>query len=260
MRPTIDYDVATFYTRMSNIGFRLLLVPGADGLTSLGHTPADAVHVSCDWTEGRQHVRVRRLRHRSRPICSARSAPAITRRSQAAYLRIGQVGAMFVPAEIGAESTIGLPAGYIETPANWHADDLSLHASGADYVDGRLRQEPHAGQIPVDRRPRQRRDGLRRPAGRLPGQVRGRRPGRTRHVRRPFTPQGPSSSRMPSPGRRARPSPRTHRYWRPTVRPPRRSPPAAGTARHSAKPTTTTRRRTPSAGTSKPTSSPRWAC
>ncbi len=37
--PSVDYDVAPFYTRMSNIGFRLLAVPGADGLTSLGHTP-----------------------------------------------------------------------------------------------------------------------------------------------------------------------------------------------------------------------------
>ena len=41
---------------------------------------------------------------------------------------------MFVPAEIGAESTIGLPAGYLDEPADWHADDLSLHASGAAYA------------------------------------------------------------------------------------------------------------------------------
>ena len=41
---------------------------------------------------------------------------------------------MFIPAEIGAESTIGLPAGYVDEPANWHLDDLSLHASGDDYA------------------------------------------------------------------------------------------------------------------------------
>ncbi len=40
MDPTVDYDVTSFYTRMSNIGFRLLLVRGGDGLTQLGHTPA----------------------------------------------------------------------------------------------------------------------------------------------------------------------------------------------------------------------------
>ena len=93
-----------------------------------------AVHVPGDRTEGRQHVRARRLRHRARSSCSVRSAPAITPESQAAYLRIGPVGVMFIPAEIAAESTIGLPAGYLDEPANWHLDDLSLHASGADYA------------------------------------------------------------------------------------------------------------------------------
>ena len=41
---------------------------------------------------------------------------------------------MFVPAELGPESAIGLPAGYVDEPANWHLDDVSLHASGADYA------------------------------------------------------------------------------------------------------------------------------
>ena len=57
-------------------------------------------------------------------------------RSQVAYLRIGPVGMMWLPAEAGPESTIGMPAGYLASPENWHADDPSLHAFGADYVTG----------------------------------------------------------------------------------------------------------------------------
>ncbi len=41
---------------------------------------------------------------------------------------------MWLPAEAGPESTIGMPAGYLDSPVNWHADDPSLHAFGADYV------------------------------------------------------------------------------------------------------------------------------
>ncbi len=133
MKPKIDYDVATFYTRMSNIGFRLLLVPGDDGLTSLGHTPAllytcpatgpkdDSTCVSDDFGTVPDDL-----------LVAIRAGDHT--RSQAAYLRIGPVGAMFIPAEIGAESTIGLPAGYLDSPATWHLDDPALHAFGAEYT------------------------------------------------------------------------------------------------------------------------------
>ena len=133
MDPTVDYDVTSFYTRMSNIGFRLLLVRGEDGLTQLGHTPVmlytcpptgpknDSTCAPDDFsTEDDQLLGEIRAGDHAR--------------TRAAYLRIGPVGMMWIPAEIGSESTIGLPAGYVDTPANWHREDLSLHANGADYV------------------------------------------------------------------------------------------------------------------------------
>ena len=43
---------------------------------------------------------------------------------------------MWLPAEAGPESTIGMPAGYLDSPENWHSDDPSLHAFGDDYVTG----------------------------------------------------------------------------------------------------------------------------
>ncbi len=132
-RPTVDYSVETFYTRMSNIGFRLLLAPGDDGLTALGHTPP--MLYTCPATDPKDDS-----------SCvpdgfATESDPLLGDirlgdhgRSQVAYLRIGPVGMMWLPAEMLAESTIGLPAGYHDEPGTWHLDDLSLHASGTDYV------------------------------------------------------------------------------------------------------------------------------
>ncbi len=40
---------------------------------------------------------------------------------------------MWIPAEIGPELTIGLPAEYRDHPEDWHREDISLHASGDDY-------------------------------------------------------------------------------------------------------------------------------
>ena len=132
-KPTVDYEATTFYTRLSNIGFRLLLVPGDDGLTSLGHTPGQLY--TCPATGPKDDGTCVPDDFATVPdplLGEIRAGDHL--KSQAAYLRIGSVGVMFIPAEIGAESTIGLPAGYVDEPANWHLDDLSLHASGADYA------------------------------------------------------------------------------------------------------------------------------
>jgi hypothetical protein len=133
MKPTIDYDVAPFYTRMSNIGFRLLLVPGDDGFTSLGHTPGSLYTCPATGPKDDSSCVSDGFGTVADDLLGEIRAGDHTR-SQAAYLRIGPVGVMFVPAEIGPESTIGLPAGYVDTPATWHLDDLTLHASGADYA------------------------------------------------------------------------------------------------------------------------------
>ena len=133
--PSVAYEVEEFYTRMSNIGFRLLLVRGADGYTQLGHTPPmlyncpatgpknDATCVPDEFaTVGDPFGLIGQIR---------RGDHAKTR---AAYLRIGPVGIMWLPSEVGPESTIGMPAGYVDDPGVWHREDIDLHASGEDYV------------------------------------------------------------------------------------------------------------------------------
>jgi hypothetical protein len=131
--PTVDYDVAPFYTRMSNIGFRLLTVPGDDGLTALGHTPGMLYTCPPTGPKNDSTCTPDALATTSDPILGQIRLGDHTR-SQAAYLRIGPVGMMWLPAEAGPESTIGMPGGYPANPENWHSDDPSLHAFGDEYV------------------------------------------------------------------------------------------------------------------------------
>ena len=131
--PSVDYDVAPFYTRMSNIGFRLLAVPGDDGLTDLGHTPGMLYTCPATGPKDDSTCAPDELATTTDPILGDIRLGDHTR-SQVAYLRIGPVGMMWLPAEAGPESTIGMPAGYLDSPENWHIDDPSLHAFGADYA------------------------------------------------------------------------------------------------------------------------------
>lgn len=144
---TVDHRVEPFYTRMSNIGFRLLLVRGPDGFTSLGHRPGMLYTCPATGPKNDATCTPDGFATVADPLLGAiRAGDHI--RSQVTHVRIGPVGLMFIPAEIGPELTIGLPAGYDEDPSSWHADDLALHAAGADYrtvgyvknrMDGRYR-------------------------------------------------------------------------------------------------------------------------
>jgi hypothetical protein len=131
--PTIEYDVAPFYTRMSNIGFRVLAVLGADGRPALGHTPGMLYTCPATGPKNDSTCAPDEAATTSDPYAGTiRVGDHV--RSQVARLRIGPVGLMWLPAEVGAESTIGMPAGYPDNPENWHKDDPSLHAFGDDYV------------------------------------------------------------------------------------------------------------------------------
>lgn len=132
-RPTVDYDVQPFFTRMSNIGFRFLLVQQDDGFTSLGHLPAEMFHCPAVGEKTMETCTSDGFASQPDPLLGAvRSGDHVL--TQVSYLRIGPVGTMWLPAEVGPESTHGLPRGYDDTPGLWHADDLDLHASGAEYV------------------------------------------------------------------------------------------------------------------------------
>lgn len=134
-RPDVSYEVQPIFTRMSNIGFRLLLVPGGDGFTSLGHLPGPMYTCPATGEKSAATCTDVGLATQSDDLLDTiRVGDHV--RTQVARLQIGPVDTMWIPAEIGPESTIGLPAGYLDTPVKWHDDDPELHAFGEAYDTG----------------------------------------------------------------------------------------------------------------------------
>ena len=128
---SLDYVVEPFYTRMSNIGFRYLLA-GNDG--GIGHGTADLYSCPATGPKNAETCTPDGGATYDDPIIGGTVRVGDHVLTQVAYLRIGSIGTMWLPAEIGAESTMGLPAGYHADPALWHSADLSLHASGEAYA------------------------------------------------------------------------------------------------------------------------------
>lgn len=130
--PRISYDTQTMFTRMSNIAFRFLLVPGDNGLTGLGHVPAVLYNCPANGPKTDTTCVADDLQTEEDPILGEIRRGDHTK-SVVSYLRIGPVGLMWIPAEIAPELAIGLPADYRDSPENWHHDDPSLHAFGDAY-------------------------------------------------------------------------------------------------------------------------------
>ncbi|MFA9429902.1 hypothetical protein [Egicoccus sp. AB-alg2] len=128
----VVYQSVPMYTRLSNIGFRHLLVVDDEGRTNLGYTPG--MLYTCPATGAK-----------TADTChpddfAAEVDPMVGpirvgdhMRTEVAYLRIGPVGMIFMPGEVASELVIGLPAGFDADPARWFEGPLNLHAAGDEY-------------------------------------------------------------------------------------------------------------------------------
>jgi hypothetical protein len=123
-----------FYSRLSNIGFRVLLVVDPDtGFTQLGHVPP--VAYTCPATGPKTDASCR-----SEGLDTEEDAFVGTIRagdhlkSEVGYLRIGKVGMMFLPGEVAGELVIGLPAEFRVDPARWYEEPHELNAFGDAYT------------------------------------------------------------------------------------------------------------------------------
>ncbi len=134
LRPEIEYETTDVYTRMSNIGFRFLLVVGDEtGRTALGHNPFELY--TCPATGDKNDTTCSADGFASQPdplLGTVRVGDHV--KTHVASMKVGPVGMMWLPAEVGPETTIGLPAGYDDDPGRWHLDDPELHAFGQEYV------------------------------------------------------------------------------------------------------------------------------
>jgi hypothetical protein len=133
-RPTISFERQAFYSRLTNIGFRLLLVVDpATGFTQLGHTPPTAY--TCPATGPKTDATctdVGLATEEDPLIGTIRAGDHL--KSEVGYLRIGPVGMMFLPGEVAGELVIGLPAGYRGDPARWYEEPHELNAFGDAYT------------------------------------------------------------------------------------------------------------------------------
>src|ERR687897_855938 len=133
-RPTISYRSQTFYSRLSNLGFRVLLVVDpATGYTQLGHIPPTAY--TCPATGPKTDATCTDVGTATEedPIAGTiRSGDHLE--SEVGYLRIGTVGMMFLPGEVAGEIVAGLPAEFRTDPGRWYDEPAGLHAFGDDFT------------------------------------------------------------------------------------------------------------------------------
>lgn len=132
--PRVSYAVQPFVVRLSNFGFRVLLVVDpATGFADLGHLPAELLvcpDAPADYSTcagdgfANAHDDTVGVDHRVGDHLS----------SAVEYVRIGSVGMMFLPGEIPGELTIGLPAGFRTSPENWYEEPPGRHAFGDDFT------------------------------------------------------------------------------------------------------------------------------
>ncbi|HEY3144393.1 MAG TPA: hypothetical protein VGJ86_24905 [Acidimicrobiales bacterium] len=134
-KPTISFQRQEFYSRLSNIGFRVLLVVDpATGFTQLGHTPPVAYSCPATGPKTDETCTSRGFATEEDPfVGTIRSGDHL--KSEVGYLRIGStVGMMFLPGEAAGEVVIGLPAEFRSDPGRWYEEPLDQNAFGDAYT------------------------------------------------------------------------------------------------------------------------------
>ena len=132
--PRITYRSKPFYTYLSNIGFRVLLVlDPATGWTNLGNTPPVLYNCPLQGPKTDATCQGDNFDVIMDPLVGpVRKGNHL--QSAVDYLQIGPVGMMFLPGEIPGELTMGLPAGFRTTPGDWYEEAPGRHAFGDEYT------------------------------------------------------------------------------------------------------------------------------
>jgi hypothetical protein len=130
----IDLRRQPFYSRLSNIGFRVLLVVDpATGFTQLGHVPPVAYTCPATGPKTDATCHSEGLGTEEDPfVGTIRAGDHL--KSEVSYLRIGKVGMMFLPGEVAGELVIGLPAEFRFDPGRWYEESHDLNAFGDAYT------------------------------------------------------------------------------------------------------------------------------
>ncbi|MGB8331272.1 MAG: hypothetical protein WCE62_14200, partial [Polyangiales bacterium] len=124
-----------FYTRVSNIGFRVLLAEG-----SLGWT--DPVLYNCDGHPSEANCEVAPMETEEDPVITPLIDSEIVVgdviQSRIMHLDLGDVGFLFMPGELPPELVVGLPDDFESAPEQYYREP-ELYAVGEDYqIPGHL--------------------------------------------------------------------------------------------------------------------------
>ncbi|CAN5360547.1 hypothetical protein BH23ACT3_BH23ACT3_10780 [soil metagenome] len=119
----------SFFTRLTNIGFRVLIAEGDIGWQEAilhrceGEPAADTCVESVGELTDDPVLT---------PLIDSQIAAGNAVQSRIAHLSLGDVGFLFMPGELPPELVVGLPADFHEQPEKYYREP-ELHAVGADY-------------------------------------------------------------------------------------------------------------------------------
>lgn len=129
----VTWTEQPFFTRLTNIGFRLLIADGDLGWQTPqlwtcdeGVPPSDA---TCRSDEGEVVDDVVLT-----PLTDSQIRVGDHVKTRISFLDLGSVGFVFMPGELPPEFVVGLPNDFDTATSKYYIDGAGLHAEGADYV------------------------------------------------------------------------------------------------------------------------------
>lgn len=126
----ITWKQQPFYTRLTNIGFRVLLADGDLGWQDpIAYTcVTELTDETCVSDEGALEDDPVLT-----PLVESQIRTGEVLKSQLTWVTVGEVGFLFMPGEVPPELVVGLPDDFATDVAAYYLEP-ELHATGADYV------------------------------------------------------------------------------------------------------------------------------
>lgn len=129
----VTWSEQRFYTRLTNIGFRLLIADGDIGwkspplyLCQEGVVPSDD---TCTSDEGAVEDDPLLT-----PLTDSQIRVGEFVKTRVSFLDLGSVGFLFMPGELPPEFVVGLPADFDSAVDKYYINGEGLHAEGATYL------------------------------------------------------------------------------------------------------------------------------
>ena len=129
LEPTLAWDEQAFYTRLTNLGFRVLLADGDLGWQDPpGYTCTGRPFSDDTCTDDGGEVEDDPI---LTPLVDSQIRVGDVLQTRLVFVDVGGVGFLFLPGELPPELVVGLPDDFDDTATYY--DEPDLHATGDDY-------------------------------------------------------------------------------------------------------------------------------